>query len=288
MKLSPALKKILITLILVALCGIAIYVDAFRIEPKRITVRYETIESIKIKEDLNGLTVCVFSDLHYGSFVNRERAQAVIEKINAENPDVVIFLGDLFDHPGNNPPTESMQNELIILLSQIQAPYGKFAIHGDQDLESAYSSEIIDSVLYQSGFEVFVNSSFDIHLAAEGKITFIALDSQLYGTLEPYSAFLNADMSNYNIVLCHTPDTIDELDEFDFDRMLAGHSNGGQVYIPLIGAIYVPQFAYKYNHGTYYVNNHLLDITNGVGTTNKDVRFLAPQEIVIYKFYHKN
>ena len=80
---------------------------------------------------------------------------------------------------------------------------------------------------------------------------------------------------------------IDELSDYPFDYMVAGHSHGGQLYIPLIGAIYIPQYAYNYNHGKYVIDSKTLDITNGVGTTRKDIRLFADQEIVIYRFYHR-
>ena len=287
MKLSPTVKKILIAVLIVAGITAAVYTDAVYIEPQRITVRHEKVESWKIDKDLDGLTVCYFADLHYGTNMNKERASRIVDTINEQKADVVIFLGDLFDHPAASAPSETAQNDVIELLSQIEAPYGKFAVYGDHDLETAYSSEIVNNVYFQSGFEVMKNTGFDIHLKTSHKISFVALDCELYGTVEPYTAFMNASDDYYTVVLCHTPDTIDELDEFSFDMMMSAHSHGGQIYIPLIGAIYVPQFAYKYNHGKYYVNNHLLDITNGVGTTKSNIRFMAPNEIVIYRFYSK-
>ena len=65
--------------------------------------------------------------------------------------------------------------------------------------------------------------------------------------------------------------------------MLSGHSLGGQVYIPLINLFYRPEGAINYYHGKYNNGNTILDITNGIGTINKNIRLFADAEIVTYK-----
>ncbi len=285
--MSTTLKKVLIGVVSALIIAGLLTLDALYIGPKKLKVRYETIESNLISEDLNGLTICVFSDLHYNNFVNKERAQKIIDKINEQNPDVVFFLGDLFDHPSVHVPGEVCQGDLIQLLSSIHAPYGKFAVLGNHDLESPTATDIVKNVLYKGGFELKVNENFQIHLQKHSGIQIIALDSELLGEIDPVSAFEGSEENMYRIVLCHTPDTIDKLSDYQFDYMMAGHSHGGQLYIPLIGAIYIPQYAYNYNHGKYVIDAKTLDITNGVGTTRKDIRLFADQEIVVYRYYHK-
>ena len=285
--MNTTLKKVLIGVLTVLIIGGLLTLDALYLAPKQLKVRYETLSSPVIPEDLNGLSICVFSDLHYNNYVDKTRAQKIVDTINEQNPDVVIFLGDLFDHPSVNVPGEVAQEDLISLLSSINAPYGKFAVYGNHDLESPTATEIVSQVLYKGGFEIKKNENFKIHLGKKAGIQMIALDCQLLGTIDPVAAFANSDENLYRMVICHTPDTIDELSDYPFDYMVAGHSHGGQLYIPLIGAIYIPQYAYNYNHGKYVIDNKTLDITNGVGTTRKDIRLFADQEIVIYRFYHR-
>ena len=106
--------------------------------------------------------------------------------------------------------------------------------------------------------------------------------------LNSLSSILNVsdafvDVSNgYTIVVSHEPDTYDYIN-YNFDYLLAGHSLGGETYIPLINVFYRPFGANNYYHGKYYKEDNTIDVTNGLGLKEKTARFLADSEIVFYK-----
>lgn len=130
------MKKRTIGIILcLFLIVIGIIVNALYISPSKIAVRFETLESTEIPSSLDGVSIVFFSDLHFNGFVDQQRAQIIFDIINELNADVVLFGGDLLDHPATTALSEENQSYLIEALASINAPLGKFAVYGNHDLE---------------------------------------------------------------------------------------------------------------------------------------------------------
>lgn len=276
-------KILLILTLLILLIGGLTY-DAFFVASKRFTIRYETIKSEKIPAQLNDVNILFFSDIHYNNFMTPDRFNDVIELINGASPDIVIFTGDLLDHPSTTMPTEEVITTLTTQLKEIQAPLGKFAVLGNHDLESTATKDLITSILVNADFEIITNRSILVRNKGSEAIGLVGLDSQLLGIPDISNAFANVSPNGFNIVVSHTPDIANSLPADQVDLQVSGHSHGGQVYIPVIGPLYTAPYAEIYNKGKYRINDDfILDVTNGVGTTRKDVRFFADAEVVVYR-----
>ena len=76
---------------------IIFFIYSYFIEPNLLVVNEKVILSSNIKEDLHGIKIVHFSDLHYGSSINSKNIKKVINKINELEPDIVVFTGDLLD-----------------------------------------------------------------------------------------------------------------------------------------------------------------------------------------------
>ncbi len=274
--------KILVSFIILIITGFSVFLYSTQISPKNLTLRHESITSSSIPDQMDGFKILFFSDLHYNQYMDKERFEPMLKEINAQNADVVLFGGDLFDHPSSNMPTDEIQNELIELLTQIQAPYGKFAVLGNHDLESNTTKELVEEIYYKSNFEVITNQRRRLRKNSNESIVLIGLDSQSLGNPDFETPFENVLEEDYTIVLCHTPDTVLEVPQNLTDLFFAGHGHGGQIDFPIFGAYYTPTYAEEFYKGRYNLNGTLLDVTNGLGTTLYDVRFLAEPEIVVY------
>ena len=89
------LKKIIMYIILL-IALIVIY--SIYIEPKLLfTIHEYGIETNKIDDKMDGLKIVHFSDIHYGTTINKDELDRVIKKINKIKPDIILFTGDLFD-----------------------------------------------------------------------------------------------------------------------------------------------------------------------------------------------
>lgn len=277
--------KSLLLLCLIALLGGLTYLYSTTLAVKNIKIRQETLYSSNLSEEFDGFKIVFFSDTHLNGFVDEERFQNVIHLINAQQADLVLFGGDLFDHPANKIPSDELIENTATLLSSIEADLGKFAVLGNHDLEAASSKEWISQLLNQADFEIITNTTLRIRNHGNNSIVLAGLDSELLGKPDPENVFETVQADDFTIVLCHTPDTILNCPTSLIDLFLSGHSHGGQVYIPIVGALYKVPYAEQYYRGKHTIDNALLDISNGTGTTRMDIRFLASPEIVVYTLH---
>ena len=244
--------KVLAVLFLIVALIIAFIFYGTTVSVTNVTIVNQTIESSKISEETSNLKIAFISDIHYNHFMNYERLENMIEKINANKPDMILFGGDLFDDPSTYPPTEESQQELITLLKSLQADLGKFAVLGEEDHEHLLITK---------------NNATAVNL--------IGIDSQIGGNPDISLAFENVDTSAYTIVLTHAPDIVNELPLSNIDLVLAGHSHGGQIALPFIGALQKKEGASVYSNGEYTINQTKLIVSNGLGTTESDIRIFA-------------
>jgi len=285
-KVKRVLIRILMILILTAGIALSLYYDAWYAAPSRYTIRYETLNSVFIPDQMDNISIAYFSDLDYLHFMKQERLRKLVNTINELSADVIIFGGDLYDQSPER-ISESNTQELISILKELKAPLGKFAVLGDFDYQSADMPDYVRYILYESDFEVLTNQSVLLRNCGSGSVTLTGLDSGLGGHVDMDTAFANVSRATYNIVISHTPDLADDVPVDLTDYMISGHSHGGQAYW-LFGALYTPPMAEVYFRGKHSIRDlFTLDISNGVGTTEEDVRFLAGAEVVLYRLRHK-
>lgn len=256
-----------------------IFINAIIIQPASLRVRYETIASNKIPDDLDNFTILFFSDLHFLRFVNQKRATKIIEKINSIQTDAVVFLGDLFDSEIITSIDQSAIDDCIELLSAIKAKYGKFAVLGETDMLKEDSNPIVNSILWTSNFEVLENNNISLHFGSNQAIDLIGI----HPTPDLAKAFKNLNDEHFHLVIAHSPAILSSLTLQSVDLVVSGHTHGGQINLPLIGALYQPKDVDSFITGRYFHNGILLDVNNGVGTSRIDARFNAPAEIVVYR-----
>ena len=278
--------KILITILAAMILLLYGLGDAFWFAPKRIKLREEKLSSTLIPEQMDNIRILYFSDLDYGTFVNEERLSSLTDKINNAAADVILFGGDLYDAQASAGDDTNVLLEKY--LSAMNAPLGKFAVYGDIDEESDAMKNAVNTIYSQSGFEVLNNTAITLHNRGSQSITLAGLDNTVNGKPQVEPTYSSISRDSYVITICHTPDAADLVPSDITNYFLAGHSHGGQAYY-LLGSMYHPAGAEHYLRGTHQIDDKFtLDITNGVGTTGKDVRFLADQEIVVYTLHHED
>lgn len=280
------MKKIIIVVGLVVVLIASIIWKSISYNPHHLTIRSEKLISSKIDPSLNGTSIVFFSDLHYGTYTNDNDLNKCINIINKLNPDVVVFGGDLIDnYPDTNITQEQIQ-KLTTKLKSITASQGKYFILGNDDLYSDDCREEISEILSLGGFVSLVNTSHKIYNGTNSCFTIAGSDSLLNGSPD-IDLFDDLDPLNYNIAFIHCPDLFGEISLSNCDYVIAGHSHGGQVYIPLFDRLYRAKGSLNYFHGKHKKNTTTLDISNGVGLTSYSARFSAPAEIVYYKLESK-
>ena len=255
-------------------------IDSFFVAPDRFITRHVTIDDEQIPEQLDNMNILFFSDLKYGIYMNEERLNKLVDTINASGADVVLFGGDIY---GDSVTVDDHSTSLITkAFSNIQAKYGKFAVYGDIDGASDVMKSTVNAIYDASDFEVIQNTSFQIHKNGSQFITVVGLDNGIDGTKDIDGAYSNVSKDSYVMTLCHTPDTVNEVPKDLTDYFLAGHSLCGQANF-IFTSFYEPAYATQYLRGKHLIDNTFtLDITNGTGTVNQDVRLFTPAEVVVY------
>jgi len=265
-------KLLLITTITLTTIIVGGYIYSRYVEPSLLIVNREKLENSKLETPLK---LVFFGDTHLGEFNDNDQLDRIVAKINAENPDLVIFTGDLIGSTKNfsvNP------EEISLGLSKINATYGKVAVMGNHEYA------LIDNYNYEdlmnaAGFEVLVNDWLDI---PELNVRLLGLDDVYRGN--PDIDLTDEALENsYNILLTHEPDIVDEMTIDAVQLVLAGHTHGGQITLPYLTEMILPANGKKYVKGLFVIGNQgqtSLFVTKGTGMTKLPFRFMNVPEIV--------
>lgn len=250
------------------------------IEPNRLTVKSYTLSVHNLPASLKGTKVALLGCLHAGCpSVGISKVKQVVDLINKQNPDLVFLLGDFLSNfvIGRQQVTPySVADEL----SRISCTLGKYAVLGNHDIWRG-KDEICTS-LRRFGIEVLDNSCFSLpptELSGDVCIAGVGWEGD---QPEAVKATFKAVLQDaFKIALIHSPDTFGLLPQ-DVSLAFASHTHGGQVRLPIIGALLVPcKTGSKYASGTFKEGNKQLVVTSGVGTSIIPVRLFCKPEIVI-------
>ncbi len=270
-------KKIITALVCLLAVSFLCVFNAKNVNTRQFRITEEKLYSNKINDKSDGFLIACFSDLYYGSFISDDYVNEVFETIDSFKPDLILFEGDLL-----SPDVTLSEEEKAFLtdaLSSLQATYGKYAVYGDKD---HLRKEETDSILNASGFRILNNASELICIDKKTYINIAGIDSLNGGDPDATDALSGINGNYYTFVVSHCPDIFDSVLGYGIDFLSAGHSRGGQVWLPLISLFGREHGCKKYFRGKYSRNGATLQINNGIGRYKKDARFLADAEIVLY------
>lgn len=277
--------------ILIILIGIACLAWARYISTRGLVIKEYPIKTNKLDEDYDGFKIVQFTDVHYGSTVGIEEIKKIVKRINDQNPDVVVFTGDLFES-GIQISDENVL-ELTKELNNITASIQVFGVAGNHDYDNKHYWELF---VENTNWKILTNTFEFVYSKSDKPIVFVGVDDYWVGDPVYKDAYqwLNDNTKDYyTVLLLHEPDQVEHLNDFTedtnytFDIALAGHSHLGQVRLPFIGALWTPYGSKKYYDEHYVLDNKDLYISGGLGTSSLKLRFFNKPSIIIYRFYTK-
>lgn len=252
------------------------------------------VKNVIIKSDMVPLAfdefkIVQFSDTHLGSFNNKSLVKKGIDKIVDIKPDIIFFTGDLV----NTDPYEAA--DYIEMFRNINAPYGKFAVLGNHDMDDFLKwrnsepdtnmSNEVARILNDMGFTVLRNSNIIIYKDSD-TIAIVGVDN--WGK-PPFSNNADIDKAveginkiNFRILLLHDPNPLEEniLPHHKFDLVLSGHTHGMQLGFNFQNFRWTPvQFRYKYTMGLYEIDDCTLYVNAGFGFIGFAARIGVSPEI---------
>lgn len=261
-------------LIILALIAMMILGYSMFLEPNLLRVnKFElgTLSSAKIR-------VVQFSDTHIGEYYSTKDLEKLVNIINLQNPDIIVFTGDIADKIDETTDLDQISS----VLSLLKANKGKFAIFGNHD-KGAQGHKYYKKAMEKGGFKVLVNDAVQYHLNEKVSVNIIGVDDALLGKPDYEKIKFLIKNRYYDILLIHEPDEVDNYIEEPYDLALAGHTHGGQVRLPFKGALKKAPLGEKYDKGMYDISEEQkFYVSSGIGSTIMPFRFLNIPEIAVF------
>lgn len=257
------------------------------IEPFNLGVSNQTLQTVKWNAAAPPLRVLHISDLHMEFRTPREtRLNQLVGQLE---PDIIVFTGDFVNISYTH--DERVKAQIREVVSAWRAPFGVFCIPG------TYTVEPVERVVqFTAGLD-------NLRLLLDEWVTVNTLAGRLniLGFRTTHSpeqdranfARLSAQMpgEGFNLMLMHTPDLSPEANEAGIDLYVCGHTHGGQIRFPIIGALFSGSaLGMRYVMGRYMLTRSTLYTSRGVGLEGLGApraRFMCPPEIVLWELRGK-
>lgn len=225
-----------------------------------------------IPETFDGFRIAFISDLHYKSLFRENKLKDLVRQLTDLHADVLLMGGDYHEGCEYVP-------ELFAALAQVKTPMGTYGVMGNNDYERCYDDIVRQMQHY--GMHVLEHEVDTLRRGGQQIL--------LAGVRDPFdlgqngkSPTLTLSPEDFVILLVHTPDYVEDVPVTNTDLALAGHTHGGQVrilgYAPIIPSHYGSRFLTGLKYNTAEVP---IIITNGIGTSNRNIRIGAPAEVVL-------
>jgi predicted MPP superfamily phosphohydrolase len=263
-----------------ATATLAVVGDALLLAPNRPRIVRQEFFLPRWPERLNGFTVAMLSDFHYDPYFSIHPLHAAIAMVNRLHPDLIALTGDFVSVPlvGDETKAAFAAEPCARLLRQMTAPHGLWAVMGNHD--DATDAEHVTHALQAENIRVLANQSEPIE--QDGSRFWLAgVNDVISGTADLSKTMHGVPAGEPVILLAHEPDFADEASQYPIDLQLSGHSHGGQIRIPFLPPLYLPELAKKYVWGTYHVGPLTLHTSAGLGTIGIPMRLNCPPEVTV-------
>jgi uncharacterized protein len=280
-------SQILLLLAGLVAFGIAIY--ASFIEPYRTQVRRIPIYITDLPDSLEGFTICHLSDTHTPGFGRFERRLSSI--LSGLDIDIAAVTGDLVR-------SRRTLKAFCRLLESVKARYGIFVVPGNNDYRLKMSMSQLSEALGPAGVRFLLNEH--VSLSVHGAPVHII------GVEDPYLEYDDLKLAmagiadtGLKVLLAHSPDILMRMADQAVDLILAGHTHGGQIRMPLIGPLwlhcryplgiadgYFDPTALSKVMGPDWARMHL-HVSRGLGGSGIRARFLCPPEVTVLTLHRE-
>lgn len=276
---NSKLKLIIIAAVILTAAVVLLILENTAIEVTR-----TTITSKRLPGSFSGFRIAHVSDLHNSEF-GRDNS-VLLRKIREEKPDIIVITGDLVDSRRTNYEIalEFVKNAMEI------APV--YYVTGNHEARLD-DFEKLETGLMEAGVILLRDSVHAIEKDRE-RILLIGLDDPRFVLKNDWfgekQAMISTKLKNlkagaegYTVLLLHRPELFGVYAENDIDLVLSGHTHGGQIRIPFIGAVVVPDqgFFPKYDAGLFQDGNTSMIISRGLGNSLLPIRINCRYELVI-------
>ena len=267
--------------------GLALY--AGEIARHRIEVSSSNVFIPGLPPAFDGFRVAQISDIHMDEFTEAFFVREVVNRVNSLNPDAVFLTGDFVT-------SELAPKKFAIgagwqcagILNELKCRE-RYAVLGNHDV--MIGTKEVSEALTANAITVLRDSYMPLERSG-GRIWLAGLADPVQGCPDP-EVTIPAAICNIPkepiILLCHAPDYVDHLLKLPCGQavslMLSGHTHGGQIRLPLIGPLVLPELGKKYVEGWFRFGRLQMHVNRGIGTVGVPFRLDCPPEISMHTLH---
>ena len=231
-----------------------------------------------VTDKLTGeLRIMQLSDIHMRD--DPAQLASIVTQVCDAGPHLIVIAGDTLNTRNE---TLGPLKELFSRLAELGIPM--YAVLGNHDHWSKDLPQLVE--LYARHGIKLIDNEHEVITGEFGSFT-------LVGAGDAYTDHAHLDQAlkgapgGFRFLLTHSPEILPQLEKADIDYAVCGHTHGGQVAMPFIGAIYVPGQGLfpKYSRCRYSAGRATLYIDSGIGVSGMKLRFLVQSQIVLHVFH---
>jgi len=280
------LKKIVIISLIVILllfCGFYLYFQNTALQ----VTKFLIVDS-KIPKSFNNYRIIQISDFH--NTTSKKLTNQLVEEITKEEPNIIVITGDLIDSRRTN------IDVAIDFLKKIKDIAPIYYVSGNH--ESRISEyETLKKEMNDLGINLLDNELIEIQ-KKDDIINLIGIDDPSFSNtievddceiIEDQIKIINYDENFYTILLSHRPEAFKTYVNENINLIFSGHAHGGQIRLPFIGGIFVPNqgFFPKYTSGKYEEKNTTMIVSRGIGNSLFPFRINNRPELIVVELKNK-
>ena len=278
-------KIVIISLIVILLlfCGFYLYFQNTALQ----VTKFLIVDS-KIPKNFNNYRIIQLSDFH--NTTSKKLTNQLVEEITKEEPNIIVITGDLIDSRRTN------VDVAIDFLGKIKDIAPIYYVSGNH--ESRISEyETLKKEMNDLGINLLDNEVIEIQ-KKDDIINLIGTDDPSFSNtievddseiIENQIKSINYDENFYTILLSHRPEAFKTYVNENINLIFSGHAHGGQIRLPFIGGIFVPNqgFFPKYTSGKYEEKNTTMIVSRGIGNSLFPFRINNRPELIVVELKNK-
>ena len=237
------------------------------------TYTFDTLHATRRIATLRApLRVAFLADLHYGIYIRRDSVARWVDATNEQAPDLILLGGDLVDRTSGGSSTDDLLSEL----ARLRAPLGVYATWGNHDHARFSGTRAFEEALGSAGIVMLRNRG----VSARDDLFVAGLDDFRSGRPDVPATLRGRPADAACLLVSHNPDALPRV-PVDVDLTLCGHTHGGQIRLPGVGAI-VTSSRYGRRFVAGWVDGPALGyVSRGLGFSLIPLRVDCPAELTI-------